>query len=135
MRVTIRPANKEDLPYLDQRLREQSYFERVDVTKMVVFIAEYDGKIVGFTAARLVWQVEPLMLFDEFVNYAPHFARQKATFGLIRAIDAWLADRNRNTTGIYTYFCFVKRRIMQQLAEAFGMLHIYRGGRFYGRDV
>lgn len=134
-RVTIRQATNDDLPYLAQRLSEQTYFEIVDLPKMIVYVAEYDAKIIGFGAARLMWQVEPIYLTPEFIQFAPHFARQKATLGLIRAIEGWIADRARNTTGIYSYFCFIKRRVMQQLAEAYGMWRIYTGGRFYGRDV
>jgi hypothetical protein len=135
MRVIIRPATPEDIPYLEKRIREQSYFEHVDVRKMIVFIAEYGGEIVGFSAARLMWQIEPIMLMPEFRKLAPHFARQKATLGLIRAIEGWLADRGRNTTGIYSYFCSIKGRTMRALAEAYGMLRVYTGCAFYGRDL
>jgi hypothetical protein len=135
MRVIIRPATAADIPYLEQRLKEQSYFEQVDVRKMVVFIAECGGEIVGFTAARMMWQIEPVMLLPEFIKRAPHFARQKATLGLIRSIEGWLGDRTRNTTGIYSYFCSIKGRIMRQLAESYGMFRVYQGCGFYGRDL
>jgi|SRR5579884_40651 len=134
-RVTIRPATDSDLPYLAERLSEQTYFEIVDLPKMIVYVAEYDGRIIGFTAARLMWQIEPLYLTPEFIKYAPHFARQKATLGLIRAIEGWIADRTRNTTGVYWYFCYIKGRVMQRLAEAYGMIRSYHHGRFYVRDV
>lgn len=132
--VTIRPATREDLPYLQHRLKLKPRNEQVRLEQAIVFVAEYDGCVVGFTAARLMWQIEPLMLFDEFRQHAPKHARRRATLGLIRAIDGWIGDRERNQTGIYSYFCFVINRVMQGLAASFGMLRIYTGGKFFGRD-
>jgi hypothetical protein len=134
-KVTIRPATDADLPLLASWLAAQTYFEIVDLPQMIVYVAEFGGQIVGFGAARLMWQVEPIFLEPMFKRHAPHFARARATLGLIRAVERWIADRRQNTTGIYSYFCFIKGRVMQQLAEAYGMWRIYRGGRFYRRDV
>src|SRR5690349_5743677 len=106
--LVIRPANYEDIPYLQAKLKtETPTWEQVDLTKAIVFAAEYGGEIVGFTSARLVWQIEPVMLFKRFRRRAPRHARAKATLLLTRAIDGWIGDRSRNTTGIYFYFCHI----------------------------
>lgn len=134
-RATIRPAKQIDMSYLAKRLAEKSRNEQVDLNQAIVFVVEYGENIVGFSAARLIWQIEPVMLFDEFKHRAPHIARQRATYLLITAVDRWIADRARNTTGIHSYFCFVKDRVMQKLATHFGLLRIYVGGKFFGRDL
>ncbi len=136
-RVTERDAVLSELPYLQEKLKEQShYFEQHDLSQCIVKVVEYDGQIVGFAAARLVFQVEPVMLFPEF-REAPHFAQQRATLLLIRGIDAWVMDTQRNLSGITTYFCFILSRRMQKLAAAFGMLRCYwnRGGKIYGKNM
>jgi len=133
--VTIRPATPEDIPYLQKRLSETPRTTQVELERAIVFVCEYGGEIVGFTAARMMWQIEPVMLFPEFIRTAPHFARQKATYRLISAIDRWLADPTKNTTGIYMYFCFITNRVMQKLAVSFGMMRTYTGGKFFGRDL
>lgn len=136
MRVTIRPALVADLPRLQEMLREQRHlYEQQDLSKAIVYVAEFGGEIVGFCGARLIFQVEPLLLDTKFKKLAPHFARQKATLGLIRAVDSWIADRKQNKSGIYSYFCSIPGRTMRQLALAFGMLPVYQKSKFFGRDT
>ena len=134
-RVSFRPATEADIPELFERLKEQaSYFEQVDLRKMIVFVAEYEGKIVGFTGARQVWQIEPILLTPEFVKTAPHFSQQKATLGLINIITYWLKD-TRNNPYLRFFFCVIKGRTMQKLAAHWGMLRIYQKCGFYGKDL
>jgi hypothetical protein len=133
--VTVRPATTEDLHELHYRLHEQrEYFEQQDLSKAIVFIAEYEGQIVGFAAGRLIWQVEPLLLTPEFKKEHAH-SQRKATFLLIRELDRWIGDRARNLSGIHSYFCSIRGRTMQKLAVSFGMLSIYRRCKFFGRDT
>lgn len=135
-RVTVRDARLEDLPYLQEKLKEQArFYEQQDLSKCIVMVAEYDGQIVGFGAARVQWQIEPLLLIPEFKKYAPHFAQQKATYLLIRELDAWIGDRKKNLTGIHYYFCSIVDRTMRKLALAFGMLQVYPKSKFFGRDT
>jgi len=134
--VTVRPARLEDLLILRSMLHEQRrYFEQQLLTHSIVFVAEYQGEIVGFSAARVIWQIEPILLDPLFSKTAPLFARQKATYLLIRELDAWLADRSKNVSGIYSYFCTIRGRIMQKLAMSFGMLRVYRRSQFFGKDL
>jgi hypothetical protein len=135
-RVTVRDAVLADLPELQTRLKEQAqFYEQQDLSRCIVMVAEYDGQIVGFAAARLIWQVEPLLLVPEFKKHAPHHARQKATYLLIRAIDNWIGDRQRNTTKLHSYFCSIVDRTMRKLAVSFGMWPVYSKSKFFGRDT
>src|SRR5947208_614550 len=109
--LVVRPATYEDIPYLQAKLKtETPTWEQVDLTKGIVYVVEYRGEIAGFTHARLVFQIEPVRLFNRFSRRAPRHARAKATLLLTRAIDAWIGDRPRNTTGIYSYFCHILNR-------------------------
>lgn len=134
--VTVRPATLEEIPTITALLREQAdYFEQnYDLRRCIVFVAEYGGDIVGFTAARLQWQVEPLLLTKQFTRNGPHFARQKAAYLLIRELDCWLRDPKKNTTGIHYYFCHIRDKTMQKLAVSFGMTRVYFG-KFFGKDL
>lgn len=136
MRVTIRPAVPADLPRLQAMLYEQrAFYEQQDLSKAVVYVAEYGGEIVGMCGARWVMQVEPLLLAPDFQKYAPRFAQQKATLGLIRAIDSWIGDRERNTSGVHWYFCSIVGKTMRKLALSFGMTRVYQRSKFFGRDT
>src|SRR5579862_1062491 len=87
-RVTVRPAVRGELPHLHDLLAEQAdYFEQNPLDQSIVFVAEYGGDVVGFVAARLQWQIEPLLLAKRFKECAPDSAKRKATYLLISAID------------------------------------------------
>lgn len=134
--VTVRPARQEDLLWLHSMLHEQrAYYEQQNLRHSIVFVAEYEGEIVGFSAARVMWQIEPVLLDSFFVKTAPPHARKRATYLLIRDLDAWLGDRSKNLSGIYSYFCTIRGRIMQKLAVSFGMLRVYRRSQFFGKDL
>lgn len=136
MRVTVRPAVPADLPRLQALLYEQRReFEQQDLRQSITYVAEYGGEIVGFCSARLVMQVEPLLLAPLFKKRAPRFAQAKATLGLIREVDGWIADRERNKSGIHWYFCTITGRTMQKLAMSFGMIRVYAKSKFFGRDT
>jgi hypothetical protein len=114
---------------------QRALYEQQDLSHAIVYVAEFGGEIVGFCAARLMFQVEPLLLDVNFKKLAPIFSRQKATLGLIRAVDGWIADRKQNVSGIHSYFCSIPGRTMRQLALAFGMLPVYQKSKFFGRDT
>lgn len=136
MTVTVRAAKVEDVPRLQEMLQEQSLsYEQQDLLKTIAFVVEYDGQLVGFSACRLTWQVEPVLLDETFRKHAPHFAQQKATYLLIREADRYIADREKNRTGIYSYFCSIKNKTMQKLAKSFGMWPVYLNCKMFGREV
>jgi hypothetical protein len=133
--ITIRPASLVDIPVLQTMLRDQAdSFEHQDLTRTIAFVAECDGRIVGFIAARCQWQIEPLLLDRLFKQEASRHAQRKATYMLIREVDRFLADRTKNRSGIYYYFCHIVDETMQKLALSFGMTRIYFG-KFYGREL
>jgi hypothetical protein len=133
-RVSVRPAGREEIPELTKLLREQAdYFEQNDISRSILFVAEYDEEIVGFCAARLQFQIEPLLLTRKFKQHGPHFAQAKATYLLIREMDRWIANPEKNRTGISYYFCHIRDKTMQKLALSFGMTRVYFG-KFFGRE-
>jgi len=135
--VTVRAATPEDLHELQWHLHDQrAEFEQQNLRNAVVMVIEEDGRIVGFGAARMAfWQIEPLLLTREFKKHGSKHAQRKGTYLLIRELDRWIGDRARNLSGILSYFCSIKGRTMQKLALSFGMLHIYRRCKFFGRDT
>jgi len=135
-RVTVRPATPEDLHELHWRLHEQRHlYEQQDLRNSIVMVAEDEGQIVGFVAARLMWQVEPLLLTPEFIKEAPGHAQRRATYLLIREIDRWIGDRTKNRSGLHSYFCSIVGKTMRKLALSFGMLPVYQKCKFFGRDT
>jgi hypothetical protein len=132
--VTVRPAKPEELLDLQSLLyRHRGEFEQQDLTQAIVYVAEKDDAIVGLITGRLVWQI-PTLLIDREANLPAHVKR-KATYMLIRELDNFIGDRERNRTGIYFYFCVIKNRTMQHLAKAFGMLRVYKDFLVFGRDT
>ena len=133
--ITVRPASLSDIPALQSMLCDQAdSFEHQDLTRTIPFVAECEGRIVGFVAARCQWQIEPLLLDRSFKKNASRHAQRKATYMLIREVDRFLADRTKNRSGIYYYFCHIVDETMQKLALSFGMTRIYFG-KFYGREL
>ena len=117
-------------------LAEQSdSFEQQDLLKTICYVLEFRGQLAGFASGRLVWQVEPVLLDQQFKATASKHSQRKGTLLLIRAIDAYIADRTRNKTGIYSYFCSIQDAVMQKLALAFGMWPAYERSKFFGRVV
>lgn len=131
----MRPARLEDLPLLQAMLADQlEMYEPQDLSRSIIHVIEYDGEIVGFGAGRLQLQFEPLLLTRKFKANAPHFARQKATFLLIKAFDDWVHS-DQNLSGIRRYFCVIVDPVMQKLALSFRMARWYarRGTKFFGK--
>ena len=131
MITRVRPARSEELAYLQAKLREeQPLWEQVNLFESKVLVAEYQGRIVGFGAARLVFQIEPILLFQEFKENAPPFAHRRATLSLMRALDQWIHSPD-NVTGVRTFFCFIVDRVMRKLAAHYGMVRVFTGGKFF----
>lgn len=132
--VTVRPPREDELPLLQGLLyRYREEFEQQDLRQSIVYIAEFEGDVVGFVSGRIVWQI-PTLLIDRQMGLPRHVQR-KATYLLIKAIDAWIGDRSKNLSGVHFYFCVIKNRTMQQLAKAFGMLRVYKDFLVFGRDT
>lgn len=125
--VTVRPARLDELPYLQKRL-EESVHEHVRLDRAIVYVAEQDGQVIGLLPGRLVWQLEPNYVFPEVKNKA---TRARAGLGMLRAVEAWIADRNCNQTGVYMAFAVVRKRSVWPWIARLGWWRIYQGARFY----
>lgn len=130
--VTVRPARLEEIPMLQEMLARQPYFEYQDLTQAIVFVSEYEGRVVGMITGRMIWQLPTLLLEKEKL---PRNSQRRATLMLVRAMDSFLGDRSRNLSGIYSYFCVIKGGTMKHLAKAFGMLRLYSGFATFGKDL
>jgi hypothetical protein len=60
---------------------------------------------------------------------------RRATYELAAETEAWIADRSKNTTGIYSYFAVIKDKVFEALAKRWGLLSVYGECRIYGRDL
>lgn len=118
---------------LQADLSRDKRWEQVDLTKGIVFVTEKDGEPVQFIQARLMWQIEPLKWLHGKRKLCTAHEQKKATYLSIKTLDSWLSDQKNNPL-IRSYFCFIKNKVMQKLATAFGMMNVYEGGKFFGRD-
>lgn len=145
--IMVRPAKLEEVSWLQGNLaqRVNEGYEQFDLRQAIVFVAEdtEDGLRAGMVCARLrtnpisaapMWMVEPLMLFRTFVRLSPAHSQRKATYLLAKAIEAYITDRSRNTTGVHTFFLHIetKNKAMHGLARHIGWspakYKIYTGG-------
>lgn len=136
--MQVRPAQFTEIPYLQSRLAECPTWEQVDLSRGIAFVAEEDGERIGFVNGRLIWQVEPLLIFPEYMKSRKrgvHHLRRKASWGLFHALDSYLADPEQNTTGIHSYFCHVVSRPVMRMEKHLGFTRLYPGGRLYGKDL
>jgi hypothetical protein len=129
--VIARPARQEEIPYLRAQLALTDH-EQVDLMRGFVWVVEEDGEIVGMLPLRLIFQPEPMLIFDKLKN---KHSRRKAAFLLAEAMEKWIGDRSQNKTGIHSYFAVIKDKTFEALARHWGALRIYRDCRIYGRDL
>lgn len=128
-KVTFREALEDEKPYLKQRLSETDH-EQVSLGHC--WIAEQDGKLLGMLPIRLVWQAEPLIVFSEVTN---PMTRRRAMLGLYIAMETWVADRLRNTTGVHWYFAVMYSRTVQGWAQRLGLWRIYKGASTFVKHL
>jgi hypothetical protein len=119
---TVRAARPDELPFLMEKLRE-SGGEVIDLYTTPCWVAEVDGAIVGLLPIRLWWQFEPMYVFPEVKNKA---TRARACYGLYRAAEGWILDRNLNGTGIRRAFAITRRMAVRGWAKQMGWLHQYK---------
>jgi hypothetical protein len=122
--LIIRTARVDELEYLMGRMEG----ERIELHGTPVWVAEQDGKLVGFIAARLVWQIEPMTVFPEVRN---KMTRRRVTRQLYRAVASWLGDRDLNGTGVHLAFAVTRSFAVMQWAKAMGWFRQYRGAALY----
>jgi hypothetical protein len=128
-KVTFREATEDEKPYLLQRLSETPH-EQVSLEHC--WVAEQDGKVLGMLPIRLVWQAEPLIVFEEVTN---SMTRRRAMLGLYIAMETWLADRSRNKSGVHWYFAVMYSRCVQSWAKRLGLWRIYKGSQTFVKHL
>lgn len=129
--MSARQARQDEIPFLTEQLWKTTH-EKVDLSRCMVWVAEDDnGQLVGMLPFRLIWQGEPLHIFP---NTKLSTAR-RASYELAAEAEAWIADRSKNTTGIYSYFAVIKDKVFEALAKRWGLLSVYGECRIYGRDL
>lgn len=140
--IRVRPARMNELAFLQAKHSQVATargYEQLDLSKSVVFIAEddVDGMRCGMLAARLVWQLEPLILFPEFERTSSPMSKRRATYALARAFEKYLGDPTQNRTGLRFFFAVIENvnQRMQHAAENFGWRWIYRKTKVFGKDV
>lgn len=121
--MEIRQARADELPHIKARL-DAGNSEDIGINTARVFVAVEDGQILGVLAARMTWQLQPLMIFPEVKNKA---TRRRAGIGVYRAFEKWLADPMENRTGIRWFFAVTRSRPCMKWLTSLGMLRQYRG--------
>lgn len=95
-----------------------------------ILVIEHGGAISGYIGARLIWQIEGVYLFPEFVRDSPPVTLRRAVFKLIRGMEQWLRN-----CGARWYFCVITRKDTQKNAVEYGMRRIYKKSKIFGRDL
>ena len=123
--MEVRQARAEEIPFLKLKLAE-SGGEQIDLDRARIWVAVENGEIVGMLPARMVWQLEPMLVFSK-----NKITNSRACYGLFAAAQAWLADRNLNRTGIYWFFCVTRSKAVKAWAGRVGLLRQYKGATTY----
>lgn len=143
--MMIRPARAEELSFLQGKLAQYRDYEQFSLTTAIVHVAEdYDRLRAGMVCARLrlspirmepCWQIEPLILFPEFIRTSPRHAQRKATYLLAKAAEDWITDGSRNTTGVRSFFVYIPNRNkpMHGLAKHIGWTPVK--GKLYAKEA
>jgi len=127
--MEIRPAVLADLPELTKWLIT-SPGEEYDLSQAIVFIAEEGGKTMGFLAARMVWQIEPLLVRQDIQT----IKASRAALLLYRAFEGWLKGP-QNTTGVRWFFAVTRSEAVKGWARRLGWLRIYRDAATYVKHL
>lgn len=115
--------------------KDPAKWEQVDLSKGIVCVTTYEGKIVMYGNARLIWQIEPIKWIEGARKQFAPFERKKATYLTIRWLRDWLADMRHNPL-IRGYFCLISNvnQAMQKNAVSFGMHRVYMGVKFFAEN-
>lgn len=123
--VTLREADVYDIPYLQKILHDRfPTWEQIDFHAAHTILAECDGKPFVSCSARLVWQIEPLLVLDESVPYITKLRGLRAAF---KAMEQWIADPAQNQTGIFTYVVHMCSEAVLKWARKLRMLTFDQG--------
>ncbi len=126
--ITVRPARRGELDALYAELRSGDH-EQVALERSIVYVAEDDEGLAGMAAARMTWQVEPLLVFD---RVASRGARRRAARLLGGAMDEYLRVQ---ATGLGGYYGFIRDKTFGKIVEHFGLRRVYHGCKVFWREV
>jgi hypothetical protein len=131
-----RKARPDDLTMLQADLAKDKRWEQLNLRQGIAFIVEKDGEPVVFTAARLVWQQEPLKFLHGKRKKLTPLEQTKAVFLAAKALQDWLSDP-KNNPYVKLMFTSIRNKKMQRYAKRkpFNMTEIYKGNKFYGKDL
>jgi len=125
--MEIRQARSDELPYIKARL-DAGNSEDIGIDTARLFVAVENEQIIGVLAARMCWQLQPLVIFPEVRNKA---TRRRAGLGMFKAAQEWLGNRNLNRTGIYWFFAVTRSRPCMRWLTSLGMFRQYRGSAHF----
>jgi hypothetical protein len=135
MSVIVRKATALDIPFLQAELNKTNW-ERVDLNRSLVWIAEYNGQPFMFAALRLIWQLEPILKFRS--KGIPKNAQRRGMYLLYKAVEGHIFDPEQNKTGIFFMFAHTTIKKVWEWAKVMGWHRCYKGGwqmiRWYGSE-
>lgn len=123
--MIVRQAREEDIPYLKTKLAE-SGGEQIDLDTARVWVAVEDEQIVGMLAARMTWQIEPLLLWG-----GNQVTKSRAGVGMYRAAEEWLQEN----VGVRWVFCITRRAAVGRWLGKLGWLRQYKGAATFVKYV
>lgn len=125
--VTVRHVVLEDIPWLTEKLKACDS-EELELHRMPCWIAEEDGIPIGILGARMVWQLQPLLIFPEAKN---KITRSRACYRLYEAAVAWLGNRELNGSGVHWFFAVTRSKGVKAWAKRLGWFRQYKGTAFF----
>lgn len=128
--MEFRQARADELIYLKYRLNKTDH-EQIDLDRARVFVADQDGTLRGMLCLRLVWQAEPLLIFDEVEKKSE---RRRAGYGMYRAALKWLSS-TENRTGIRWLFGITRSAAVERWLLKLGWLRQYVGAKTFIKYV
>ena len=125
--MEIRQATSSDTPFLKQKL-SKSGGEQIDLDTSRIWVAVEKGEIVGMLAGRMVWQLEPMLVWS-----GNKMTDSRACYGMFAHACKWLGDRTQNKTGIYWFFFITRSKAVKDWAKhsSLSLYRIYKGAQTF----
>lgn len=130
--ISVRPARKEEIPFLTEKARELGW-HRDDLEKSLVWIVETDGVPSGFVDLRLTWEIKNLAIFPEFRRHAPPMTLRRAVFALAKVAMDWARNQTAEGKGPNCLIAYVETKRFARLCKSWGMIALDRKGRWFGQ--
>jgi hypothetical protein len=106
--------------------------EFIDLYAAPAWVAtDANGAIVGVLSSRLIWNLEPLLIFPEVKN---KITASRATYGLFKAAESWIQSP-ANNTGIHWYFIKTYQERVCKWASRVGLFRQWEGASFFIKHI